>query len=370
MRRAITLSKRRIGQTHPNPTVGCVIVRQGECIGEGYHRGPGRPHAEIEALRKCGDQTPLNATCYVTLEPCNHTGRTPPCTEALIRAGIRRVVIAVTDPNPGVRGGGAERLREAGITVETGVLAAPAAEVLAPWLKWIVSGKPYVLLKLAASLDGRVATRSGDSRWISSAASRRYVHRIRAQVGGIMVGAGTVRCDDPSLTARRGDSVVHSPTRIIVDMEGRAPSKARVFDPGMPGTTVWVLPESLAGQKRSAVAEKIRILACPEKEAGLDLQALMARLGTEYDLESILLEGGPGLAFSMVEQGCVDRVMMFLAPLLIGGTDAPAAMGGRGFDPLHRAVRLEHRKVRKIGDDVLIEGCPENRLCLQELLKK
>ncbi len=366
MRRAITLSKRRLGRTHPNPTVGCVIVRDGCRIGEGTHRGPGAPHAEIEALQACGNVSPRGADCYVTLEPCNHTGRTPPCTDALIRAGIRRVVIAVRDPNPGVPGGGAERLRDAGIAVETGLLAEDARAVLAPWLKWIVTGKPHVVLKLATSLDGHVATRSGDSRWITGEASRRLVHRVRARVDGIMAGAGTVRCDDPALTARRGDRVIHSPVRIIVDRCAELPATARVFRQDMPGKTLWAVPKDRVKFARQSVPNTVQVLGCPVRPDGFDLPALMAELGTGFGLESILLEGGPDLAFAMLEQGCVDAVMFFIAPVLIGGREAPAALGGSGFDPLNRAVRLEHRRIRKIGDDVLIEGCPGNRLCSQE----
>lgn len=358
MRRAIRLSRRGLGHTHPNPPVGCVLVNQhDECIGEGWHHGPGQPHAEIEALQNCSqpDQLP-GATCYVTLEPCNHFGRTPPCTEALIRAGISRVVIAVLDPNPKVKGHGVHRLTEADIQVDVNCLTQEARRILDPWLTWVTTGSPMVLLKLAMSLDGHVATHTGQSRWISCEKSRAFTHKLRQELAGIMVGAGTVLADDPALTIRKNGKTIGSPVRIIVDLNAEIPMTAKVLDPGVPGSAVWVIAMDSFEAARQRAPEHIRILPCPRTESGLDLAYMLQKLGTDFDIESILLEGGPGLAFSMIEAQLVHKAMIFIAPIFIGGKNAPPALAGTGFAKLSDAARLIDRRVRKIGDDVLIEG--------------
>ncbi|MBN1879577.1 bifunctional diaminohydroxyphosphoribosylaminopyrimidine deaminase/5-amino-6-(5-phosphoribosylamino)uracil reductase RibD [bacterium] len=356
MRRAIRLSAGQHGKTHPNPSVGCVIVKDGTLLSEGCHRGPGTPHAELDAISRCTKDRLRGATCYVTLEPCNHFGRTPPCTDAILEAGISRVVFALTDPNPSVVGGGADRLRRMGVTVESGILAESASTILESWMKWIVTGRPFVLLKMAMSLDGRVATKLGESRWISGERSRALVHRLRAHCDGIMAGAGTVIADNPELTARKGNRVIASPLRIIIDHNASLPAHLNVFDPNSISRTLWVVPESRFKSVCSRNNAAVKVIACPEKRSGLDLEFVLDYLGGEEGLESVLLEGGPTLAFSMIHDDLVDKLMLFIAPIVIGGTTAPSAVGGDGFGHLRQVPRLNAMKVRKIAEDVLIEG--------------
>lgn len=357
MRRAIRMAGEYQGKTHPNPTVGCVIVRDDLIVAEGCHRGPGTPHAEVDAIRRCDPEQLRGATCYVTLEPCNHHGRTPPCTDTLLESGIRRVVFALPDVNPNVCGGGAERLRNMGLEVESHVLADAALPTLETWMKWIVHRQPFVILKLAASLDGRVATCAGESRWISGEKSRKIVHQLRKLHPGIMAGAGTILADDPLLTAREGNHTIAAPVRIIVDHDAGLPERMNVFNPDMPGRTLWVIPESRCEFAVKRQSNNLRIIACPEIEPGkFDLEFLMDCLGREEDLESILLEGGPTLAFSMIQWNMVDKLMLFLSPMLIGGRSAPSAIEGEGFARLESAPRLRSMRIRKIAEDVLIEG--------------
>lgn len=368
MRMAIRLSRKWMGRTHPNPSVGCVIADERTLYSTGVHRGQGTLHAEMDAIRSCSPECLARATCYVTLEPCNHHGRTPPCTDAIISAGIPRVVIALPDPNPHVTGGGIAALRAAGLEIETGVLSEAALNVLEPWLVWITTGKPFVVLKMAMSADGHIATVTGQSRWISNSRSRRMVHHLRERMMSIMVGAGTILSDNPELTARTRDRVTAAPVRIIVDRFAEVSENARVFTSSLPGKTLWILGESAFNRPRKSAVCKI--IVCPERDEGLDLEYLMRRLGGEESLESILLEGGPSLAFSMIEQKLVHKVMFFIAPKLIGGASAPVALGGRGFPSLETAPELSHLSTRRVAGDVLIEGYLGDRPCLRELSGK
>jgi diaminohydroxyphosphoribosylaminopyrimidine deaminase / 5-amino-6-(5-phosphoribosylamino)uracil reductase len=368
MRLAIRLSRRWMGKTHPNPSVGCVIADERTLHSTGVHRGPGTPHAEMDAIRSCPPEHLARSTCYVTLEPCNHHGRTPPCTDAIISAGIHRVVIALPDLNPHVAGGGTGVLRAAGLEVETGVLGEAALDILEPWLIWITTGKPFVVLKMAMSTDGHVATVTGQSQWISNIRSRRMVHRLRERMMGIMVGAGTILSDNPELTARTRGRITAAPARIIVDRFAEAPENARVFMSSLPGKTLWILGESACNRPKKAAG--CRIVVCPELDNSLDLEYLMRYLGGEEKLESVLLEGGPSLAFSMIEQKLVHKVMFFMAPKLIGGASAPVVLGGRGFPSLESAPELSYFSTRRVGGDVLIEGYLGDRPCLRELSGK
>jgi len=370
MRQAISLSRLLAGKTHPNPSVGCVIVKNENKISSGFHHGQGKPHAEIEALKKCPEGKAKGATCYVTLEPCNHYGKTPPCTEALIKAGIKRVVIAIKDPNPNVRGNGIARLRNAGIEVVTGVLVDQAQKVIEGWIKWVTTGLSFVVLKMAMSLDGHVSTHTGDSKWISCEKSRKVTHKLRQQLTGIMAGAGTVLCDNPALTARKNGRIISAPDRIIVDRYAEAPADAQVFNPDMPGKTIWVVPEEKASAANIRSGKGAIILPCETQGKGLNLHQMMVTLGSEFSIESILLEGGPTLAFSLLKAKLIDKVMIFIAPILIGGLTAPPALGGEGYAYLSEVPTLVERKVRKIGSDVLIEGYLGERICLPESSEK
>jgi len=356
MKRALSLAGRVKGRTHPNPSVGCVLARGATRIGEGYHHGPGKPHAEVEALRSCAAVSMDDVTCYVTLEPCNHHGRTPPCTEAIISAGIRRVVIAVADPNPEVEGGGVRRLEQAGVKVEMGCMAHAARSLYESWSKWITVQLPFVLLKMGTSLDGKVATVKGETRWITSPQSRKMVHRIRNEVAGIMVGRGTVASDNPSLTARSGRGITSTPTRIITDSTLSSPLESQIFKKNFPGKTIIATVKDADIRRIEGFESRgVEVIGLARGACGVDLKELMQLLG-KRGIESILLEGGPRLAFSMLQEGLVDKVMIFHAPVIIGGQKAPSAVGGEGFPNLISLPRLSQVTTRRIGGDVLIQG--------------
>ncbi len=356
MSRAIELARKGLGKTRPNPAVGCVIAREGSLLGEGYHRKAGENHAEIEALAQCGDRNLEGATCYVTMEPCNHQGRTAPCSDAIIRSGIKRVVVAQSDPNPGVQGGGIDQLRAAGIDVMIGILESEARLLNEAWIKWITTGRPFVVLKMGISLDGKVATCAGNSRWISGVESRKFAHGLRQELHGIMAGSGTVVSDDPALTARDGDQVVASPVRIIADSRMRSPLRSQIFEKGFPGRTILATVSDSDLDKQERLQEMgNEVIHVESSNQGLDLIHLMDILGGS-GIESILLEGGPTLAFSMLKCDLVDKVMLFIAPIIIGGTDAPSAIGGAGFPELDSVPRLQNIQTRRLGDNILIEG--------------
>ncbi|GAA1362072.1 bifunctional diaminohydroxyphosphoribosylaminopyrimidine deaminase/5-amino-6-(5-phosphoribosylamino)uracil reductase RibD [Streptomyces beijiangensis] len=347
MWRAIELAARGLGSTSPNPVVGCVITdASGEIVGEGYHQRAGGPHAEVHALAAAGDRA-RGATAYVTLEPCNHTGRTGPCSQALIDAGISRVVYAVGDPNPQATGG-ADTLRAAGIKAETGILTAEAAEGNTVWLTSVRLGRPYVTWKYAATLDGRIAAADGTSRWISSAESRADVHRLRAEADAVVVGSGTARADDPHL-AVRGIEGATQPLRVVVDTHATAVKPgARVLDEAAP-TLIAVAEDA---QTELADAEVVRL---PRSAAGLDIPALLAAL-QERGVRHVLLEGGPTLAGAFVAAGAVDRVVAYLAPVLLG--EGPAALTGAGITTITEALRLDVTETVRIGADFRITATP------------
>lgn len=338
MRRAIELAARGRASTLPNPVVGCVLLdERGEVVGEGWHERPGGPHAEVAALLQAGDRA-KGGTAVVTLEPCNHTGRTGPCAQALVEAGIRRVVVGVTEPT-GEAGGGAEVLTAAGVEVERGVLAAEAERVNLPWLTAVRRGRPFVTWKFGATLDGRSAAADGTSRWITSAAARADVHRLRAECDVVMAGVGTVLADDPALTVRPADGSVPSrqPLRVVVDSLGRTPAGAQVLDGAAP---TWVATAAEVG-------------AGPDGR--VDLDRLLAELFAR-DRRHVLLEGGPALAGAFLAAGLVDEVVGYLAPALLG--DGPAALSGAGVGTIADAIRLELVDVTRVGDDVRLTARP------------
>ncbi len=323
MVRAIALAARASYRTSPNPMVGAVVVdARGEPVGEGYHRRPGAPHAEAEAIVAAGERA-RGGTLYVSLEPCAHQGRTPPCVEAIVAAGLRRVVVAMLDPDPRVRGRGVERLREAGIGVDVGPLEARARRLNEFYVKHRSTGRPFVSVKFAASLDGKIATRTGHSRWITGPAARAHAHRLRHRHDAILVGVNTVLRDDPALTARFPGA--RQPLKIVLDSRGRTPTTAKVREG--------------------------RLLI----DRGRDLPGLLDRLGS-MGIISLLVEGGATVHGSFFDAGLVDRVYAYLAPVIVGGREAPSAVGGRGPAAVTESLRLHRLHVERLGEDLLIVG--------------
>jgi diaminohydroxyphosphoribosylaminopyrimidine deaminase / 5-amino-6-(5-phosphoribosylamino)uracil reductase len=355
MHRALELAERGWGRVSPNPLVGAVVATPSEVAGEGWHEGPGTSHAEIVALRGAGART-RGSTLVSTLEPCNRYGRTPPCTRAIIDAGVARVVVAASDPNLGPDEPGLAELRAAGIEVVAGVLAEDAERQNAAFLTHVRTGLPSVVLKMAASLDGKSAARDGSSRWITGEEARADVQRLRAWSDAIVVGAGTALADDPSLTVRDPRFASASvPLRVVVNASGRMPAVGRLFDGSAPTlvATTERTPEERRAEWESAGAE---VQIC-ERDAngGVSLAALMAALG-KRDVQGVLLEGGPTLAWSAVRDGVVDRVVVYLASLLVGGAGARSAIEGAGFAPIGEALRLRPTSVERVGDDLRWEG--------------
>ena len=353
MRRALALAARAQGKTSPNPMVGALIVKNGEVIAEDYHRTAGTPHAEALAIEKAGNRARAS-TLYVSLEPCCHTDkRTPPCTRAIIRAGIRRAVVAMRDPNPKVSGKGIHELEKAGIEVTSGIGEEKARRLNESYVKYITTGRPFVTLKIAMTLDGKIATPEGESKWITGEKSRRMVHRLRSSVDAVLSAIGTVKADDPEFTARiRGG---RNPKRIIIDPELEIPLKARVL--ATPPETIIVTRES-DRSKRSM--DKLNYIA---KSGGkviffkaiLNLHWLMDTLG-EQGITSVLIEGGSSLNAHALEDGIVDKVMVFIAPKIIGGKKSSPAVGGESYRKLEEAYTLRDIEIRRYDGDILVEG--------------
>jgi diaminohydroxyphosphoribosylaminopyrimidine deaminase/5-amino-6-(5-phosphoribosylamino)uracil reductase len=362
MRRALELARRARGRTSPNPLVGAVVVREGLLVGEGYHQRAGTPHAEVQALAGAGERA-RGATVYVTLEPCAHHGRTPPCTEALIAAGVRRVVAAMIDPNPRVAGRGLAALEAAGIATQVGLLENEARQLNETYLHYITTGRPFVVLKWAMTLDGKIATSAGDSRWISNRASRRLGHRLRDEYDAVMVGVGTVLRDDPRLTARLSEfgevppeGTERQPLRVVVDSQARTPPTAQVLRPhGGPPTLVAVLDQAPAARRAALREAGAEVLVLPERGGRVDLVALMEALGRR-EVTSVLVEGGGTLHAGMLAAGLGDKVVAFIAPKIAGGAAAPTPVEGPGVSSLSEAVLLTGLAVRELEGDVVVEG--------------
>ncbi|GAA3112542.1 hypothetical protein GCM10020254_68430 [Streptomyces goshikiensis] len=351
MRRAIELAARGLGSTSPNPVVGCVITdARGAVVGEGWHQRAGGPHAEVHALRAAGTAA-RGGTAYVTLEPCNHTGRTGPCAQALIEAGVTRVVYAVSDPNPQASGGGAT-LRAAGIATEAGLLEQEAEEGNAAWLTSVRRGRPHVLWKYAATLDGRIAAADGTSRWISSPESRADVHRLRAEADAVVVGSGTLRADDPHLAVRGrpGTDPADQPLRVVLDTRATVRPGARVLDDAAP-TLIAVAEDADTGHLPG-----VDLVRLPADENGISVHALLAELHRR-GVRSVLLEGGPTLAGAFVAAGAVDKVVGYLAPVLLGA--GRTALGDAGIDTIADALRLRITETVRIGPDLRVTAVPE-----------
>jgi len=359
MERALSLARLAIGSTSPNPAVGAVIVKDGVVIGEGYTEPPGCAHAEVVALKNAGERS-RGATMYVTLEPCCHFGRTPPCTQAIIKGGISEVHIATLDPNPLVCGRGKAELDAAGIKTMLGEHEEEASELNEAYIKFITTGLPFVTAKFAMSLDGKIATRTGDSRWISGEDSREYVHRLRRAVDAIMVGVNTILADDPRLTAgdrlKRGGEI-KNPVRVIVDSKGRTPPTAQALK--QPGkiivATTPLAPPALIKKLKEAGAEVLELPSFSPDEGLVDVGELLKELGRE-EITSVLVEGGGTLLGSLFEGGLVDKVIAFIAPVIIGGAGARLAVGGRGAERIAQAIKLSNVNIERIGNDVMMCG--------------
>jgi diaminohydroxyphosphoribosylaminopyrimidine deaminase/5-amino-6-(5-phosphoribosylamino)uracil reductase len=334
-----------------------VITKDGDVLATGYHRAAGRPHAEIEALSRAGKKAE-KATMYVTLEPCNHYGRTPPCTEAIIRSGIRRVVVGMRDPNPNVAGGGCERLRRAGIEVREGVLEGECRRLNEAFIKFVTTGSPMVISKTAMTLDGFTAAVSGDSKWITGERSRRLVHRLRDRVDAVMVGAGTVLADNPRLTVRAVRRSIPQPYRVIVDTHLRTPGGAAVVACEDPERTILVVgKDAPPARRREFMDLGVEIVECPEGQDGIDIRALLGILAARQ-VGSVLVEGGALLLGSMFRERLVDKVYVFRAPLLLGGSDGIPMASGPGAAKISRCLKLKDVLVRRIDKDVLTVGYP------------
>lgn len=360
MRKALAQARKGMGRTSPNPAVGAVVVREGKIISAAYHRRAGDNHAEVEALSAMEGRARRDDTLYVTLEPCNHFGRTPPCTQAILKSGIRRVVVGMRDPDPRVAGGGCDFLIRKGLEVRIGVLE-QECRLLNEWfLKFSKTGYPFVVAKSALTLDGWAATSTGHCRWVTSERSRQHVHRIRDTVDGVMVGAGTVAADDPLLTTRLGNRRGRDPVRIVVDTHLRISRNARVLHHNSSSETLIAVGEGISGERMGAFQGRggVTVLPCPMKIGRVDLKALMGILG-DRGIASVLVEGGATLMASMIQERLIDKFCIFQAPKILGGDDGIPMASGPGPLEMDGCIRLKDVRLRRLGEDILVEGYPD-----------
>jgi len=355
MEKALELARKGAGHTNPNPLVGAVIVKDGKIIGEGYHEMYGSNHAEVNAFKNATEEV-KGATMYVTLEPCSHYGKTPPCANYIVEKGIKKVVIALEDPNPEVKGKGIKILRDHGIEVITGVLEKESRNLNEIFLKYITTRLPFCILKTAMTLDGKIATNTGDSKWITNEESRKYVHVLRHRVSAIMVGIGTVIQDNPFLNTRLEEGKGRDPIRVIVDTNARIPLEVNVITINSNARTILATTKLASKEKLGELEDKgVEIIITPLCNNQVDLKYLMKVLG-ERGIDSVLLEGGSELNYSALEAGIVDKVNAFIAPKLIGGRAAKTPVGGLGRPLMKDAVMLKRIEIYKFGDDIMIEG--------------
>lgn len=347
MREAFDLARRGLGKTSPNPMVGCVLVNGGRVVGRGWHERFGARHAEPGAIEQAGAKA-RGAVAYVTLEPCCYHGKQPPCTDALIRAGVKKVIYASGDPNPLIAGKGARALRRAGIAVESGLMREEGEDLNRPFFKYILTKRPYVFLKAAASLDGKVATRTGESKWITSSAARERGHELRARVDAILVGIGTVLADDPALTARgKGPD----PVRVVLDTRLRFPKSARMLK--QPGRTLILTGRDSFGDPKRFGRADVQVVSAPVKGGRLDPAGVLELLG-RMGLSSVLVEGGAAVQAAFLEAKLVDEVRLFLAPKLIGGKDAKSFFDGPGFASLRESLEFDDLSFEPVGKDLMV----------------
>ncbi len=359
MKQALALAKLALGQVSPNPAVGAVVVKNDVVVGQGYTQPPGSWHAEVLALKQAGEEAQGSAM-YVTLEPCCYYGRTPPCSQAIIAAGIAEVHLAMLDPNPLVSGKGKDELEREGIKVYVGEHGGEAKEINEAYIKFITTGMPFVTAKFAVSLDGKIATKNGDSKWISGSEARRYVHCLRYMADAIMAGVNTVLADDPLLTCRCGGiggKARKQPLRVIVDGRGRTPPRAQVFSE--PGKALLALGKLANPEEKAAFAQAgAELLELPSEEGLVDLEKLLRVLG-EREITSVLVEGGGILLGSLFDCGLVDKVVAFVAPIIIGGKEAKTAVAGEGIDKVIDAIKLDRISMERFGEDMMISGYVE-----------
>jgi len=353
MRIALEEAAKGVGRTSPNPAVGAVLVRNGRIVARGYHKKAGTAHAEVVALEAAGAKA-KGADLYTTLEPCDHFGRTPPCSMAILQAGVRRVICGSSDPNPLVNGKGVERLRKAGVEVLTGVLKDEADALNRPFFKHVATGLPYVTLKAAITLDGKIATATGDSRWVTGEAARERVHRLRDQVDAILVGANTVRMDDPQLTTRLEGGAGRDAVRVVVDSRLRLPLDRKVFAPGGPRTIVATLEPSDGRKAKALKARGVEVWTIQGRGEQVDLGKLLRRLA-KAGLLHVLCEGGAGLYASLLKQKRVDELQLFIAPKLIGEKGL-SWTGDLGIREMARALKLSTLSVETVGGDLLVKA--------------
>lgn len=360
MKMALALAVKGRGFVSPNPMVGAVIVKDGKVVGKGYHKAAGEAHAEINAINDA--QTLAgDATLYITLEPCNHTGRTPPCTVKIVEAGIRHVIVAMNDPNPDVAGGGIDYIKNHGISVTLGVCENEAKRLNEAYIKYVTIRRPFVVIKCAATLDGRIATKTGDSRWVSGDESRIYVHRLRHSVDAIMVGINTVKQDDPALTVRLNDMNGLDPARIILDTNLTIFEEAKVLRLNSNSDTIIISGNSVSEGKKNAIeALGAKVIQSPVRDGMIDLDQLMDRLG-DLGITSLLIEGGSSVIASALKAGIVDKVIFFYAPKILGGGDGIPICKGPGPALMNGCIPVKDINVRRFGDDVMIEGYIEGK---------
>lgn len=356
MQEAIALAAKAKGFTSPNPIVGAVVVQNGTIVGKGFHKAAGMPHAEVEAIDNAGDNT-KGATIYVTLEPCNHFGKTPPCTHKILNAGIKKVVIGCKDPNPYVDGGGIAFLKEKGIKVVTGVLEDECHTLIEDFIWYIQNDKkPFVILKSAATLDGFIATRTGDSKWITNVKSRRYGHRIRHETDAILIGSGTLHADNPSLTARLEGSPTKDPVRVVLDTHLSINEDAKVFNPdSKSGTLVFTGPDVPEDKIRRIEDKGAGVHKVGLKDCRLDFNEVMIKLG-QMSVLSVLIEGGGTVASAALNAGIVNKMLYFVAPKFLGGNDGIPVFNGKGPEKINEAFTFTKVKINRFDDDILIEG--------------
>jgi len=354
MERALELAREAVGLSSPNPPVGAVVVKDGQIVGEGHTLPPGQAHAEVVALQQAGERA-QDADLYTTLEPCPHFGKTPPCTKEIIKAGIAQVNIALIDPNPLVNGKGVAELGRAGIAVQLGENAEEAQEIVEAHIKFVTTGIPFVVAKYAMSLDGKIASSSGDSKWITSEEARCYAQELRRQSDAVVVGIGTVLTDDPKLTARdeAGNPRQRQPLRIVLDSSGRLPLTAQLFkEPG----TVLVVTANAPGDKMEALCDAgAHVMSLPAEDGLVNLSALLKALG-ERQITSLLVEGGGTLLGSFFDLDLVDKVVAFVAPVILGGKASPSPVAGSGAALMSDAIRLKRTKIATFGQDVVVTG--------------
>jgi diaminohydroxyphosphoribosylaminopyrimidine deaminase/5-amino-6-(5-phosphoribosylamino)uracil reductase len=353
---AYGLAEKAKGWSSPNPYVGAVIDKKGRVVGTGYHEKPGKPHAEIIALQKAGTQA-RNSTAYITLEPCVHWGRTPPCVDSLIQAGVKRVVVSALDPNPLVHKKGLQKLHQAGIHVSSGLLEEKNSRLNEVYNKYIRQKIPFVTAKVATSLDGKMATRTHDSRWITSPQTRKYVHLLRGEYMAIMVGINTLLHDNPRLSVRHPLWRKKTIVRVIIDSKLRFPIDAKILKTKTKGK-IMVFTH-LAGTSRKAVALKklgVEVISFPKSPAGrLDLKRVLNWLG-QNEISSVLVEGGPLLITNLIEKKLIDKIFVTISPKLVGGEKAPTFFEGTGFSTIAQSIHLKNTNCFSIGDDMILEG--------------